>query len=153
MSPAVLFSLALLVTGLSALGDFMIRRRREARLRSLAAEWDMNYSPRDQFRLTQRIARIFPIPGAARIRIVNLIYGIDSDLYRYIFTAEYTTGIVTGKRRILRAGSFSEPRDRSGETPQTTVTLAPGHLPLIEQYRRLTPPNAKTKGSGGARPV
>jgi hypothetical protein len=143
MTPAALFCLSLLVTVLAAVGDILLRRRRCKRLQRLAAEWEMNYSPRDQFRLTPRVARNFPVPGAARIRVVDLIYGIECDLYRYVFTAEYTTGIVSGKRRILRAGSFCEPRDRGGEANQSTITLAPAHLPLIEQYRKLTPPPKK----------
>lgn len=102
----------------------------------------MNYTPSDQFRLTPRVARNFPVPGASRVRVVDLIYGIDCDLYRYVFTAEYTAGIVTRKHRVRRAGSFSEPRERGGDAPESAVTLAPAHLPLLEQYHRLTPPRA-----------
>jgi hypothetical protein len=138
MSPAALLGLSVLVTAMAGLIDLLLRRRRCRHLRKVARAWKMNFSPRDQFRLTARVAGSFPVPGAARIRVVNLIYGIESERYRYVFTAEYTAGIVTGKRRVRRAGTFSEPRDR--EASQPAIALAPGHLPLIEQYRRLTPP-------------
>lgn len=147
MSPAALFSLAFLVTAGAAVVDFALRRRRCCHFRKLASEWRMNYSPRDQFRLTPRVARSFPVPGAARIRVVDLIYGIDRDQYRYVFTAEYTAGIVSSRRRVRRAGTFSEPRDRSSQASESPISLAPVHLPLMEQYRRLTPQIVDPKGA------
>ena len=137
MSPALLFSLACMLTAAAALSERILRRLHRARLRRMAAEWRMNYSPLDQFRLTARVASRFPIPGAARIRVLDLIYGIDADRYRYIFTAEYTAGIMTGKRRLQRAGSFSEPREREAGDAESDFKLAAANLPLLEQYRSL----------------
>lgn len=144
MTPAGLLSLAILLIAAAALSERVLARLHRARLRRMALGWHMRYSPNDRFRLTPRITRNFPVPGAAKIKVVDLIYGIESDLYRYVFTAEYTAGVVRGKRRVQRACSFSEPRERSGASGEPQITLAPAGLPLLEQYRRFSPPSAHT---------
>jgi hypothetical protein len=139
MSPSLFLLIAVFVTAAAAITNQILRGLHQKRLRKIAAEWEMNYSPTDQFRLKQRIARNFPVPGAARIRIADLIYGIENEEYRFVFTAEYTAGVISGKRRVLRAGSLSELRGRVGDLPVCKVTLAPANLPLLEQYRKLKP--------------
>jgi len=100
----------------------------------------MNYSPLDQFRLTQRVIRDFPVPGAANIRVQDLIYGLVHNRYRYVFTAEYTIGVLSAKRRVQRAGALSEPRDATLpplDSAEEPIALAPAGLPLLDQYRML----------------
>lgn len=142
MSPLQLLGVVTAITALAAIAQRMSRRRWEQQLRVLAQQWKMNYSPRDQWRLTAKVARGFPIPGAAHIRLADVIYGSDEQSYHYIFAAAFTTGVVLGKRRLIRAGAFSEPRDRQG-TPQNAAVLAPAELPLLEQYRKLAPESAR----------
>ena len=141
MSPSEFLGLAVAVTVMASLSERLLGRMHRRRLTRLAAELGMNYSPHDQFRLTPRVARHFPVPGAAKILVVDLIYGMDQDVYRYIFTAAYTAGIITGKHRVLRVASFTEPRGRGGEMPNAPIVLAPADLPLLEQYRKLIPAN------------
>lgn len=142
MSPLHFLGLITGITALAAVAQGILRRGWEEHLRKLAATWGMNYSARDQLRLTAKVARAFPVPGAAHIKLIDLIYGAVGDRYRYIFTAEYTTGVVHGKRRIVRAGSFTESRTRDAAPAEQAApaVLAPAELPLIEQYRRLAPP-------------
>ena len=110
-------------------------RLRSRGLRRLAGDWGMNFSLADRLRLTSKVARSFPVPGAANLRVTNVVYGTDHDRYRYIFTAEYTVGVGGLRRRIIRAGSFSEPRDRESPEGSSDVALAPGGCSLIDQYR------------------
>ena len=138
MSPLQLLGVVTAITALAAIGQRMARRRWEQQLRALAQSWHMNYSPRDQWRLTAKVSRGFPVAGAAHIRLADVIYGSDDEAYHYIFAAAYTTGVVLGKRRVIRAGSFSEPRNRE-PTGEKIAVLAPAELPLLEQYRRLSP--------------
>jgi hypothetical protein len=126
-------------TAIGLITQRMFRRRLEARLGQLASTWRMNYSPRDHLRLTAKISRSFPIPGAARINIGDVIYGLEADRYRYFFTAHYTIGAMQTKRRVARAGCFSEPKERDGLVELSPAILAPADLPLLEQYRRLGP--------------
>ena len=141
--------------------ELIARRRWRRALRRLAAEWKMNFGRADTLRLTEKVARHFPVPGAARLHVSNVIYGtdrLDPDLYRYVFTVEYTVGVVRTKRRLVRVGSFAEPRARdraAGRAHHATapVVLAPGNLSLIQQYRHLAPAAAapdhsKQKNSG-----
>ena len=97
----------------------------------------MHYCPTDRFRLADRVAERFPLCGAADVRVLDLIYGIEGDRYRYLFTAEYTLGTVSAKRRIRQAASFSEPRHRESPQAPSEVTLAPADRPLPQQYRYL----------------
>lgn len=139
MSPSVILAAVAGVTGMAYALERVRRRRSGAAIRALAAEWRMNFGQHDTLRITPRVAGHFPIPGAANLRVFDVIYGTDRDRYRYIFTAEYTAGVVNARRRLARVGAFSEPRDRERGQPPTPVVLAPANLPRIEQYRSLAP--------------
>jgi hypothetical protein len=108
----------------------------------------MNYTPRDTFNLAARIAPHLPVPGAADISVCDLIYGTEEAQHRYIFSAEYTVGIVRAKRRERCVMCVSEPRGRGGDLPPSASSLriARQDLPLMDQYRSL-------HGAEGAKPV
>ena len=138
MTPGLLLLSCLLLTALAVAVDVAVHRRRSRTLRALAAQWGMNYHPADQLRLTPKVLPRLPIPGAANVRVMDLIYGSDRDRYRYVFSVEFTLGVVGPKRRVVRAASLSEPRERGGTGP-VSLTLAPGKGTLLEQYRALAP--------------
>jgi hypothetical protein len=144
MNPSQLLCLAVAITGGAYFVDTIARRRSADALRRLAAEWRMNFSLSDRLNLTGKVARHFPIPGAANLRVTNVIYGIARERYRYVFTAEYTIGVVRAKRRLTQAGSFSEPRGREDGPWNEPVVLAPAGQPLVEQYRSLAPEQEQT---------
>ena len=110
MNPSQLLGLAVAITGGASVVDSITRRRSADALRRLAADWRMNFSLTDRLNLTSKVARHFPIPGAANLRVTNVVYGTAGDRYHYIFTAEYTIGVVRAKHRLTQAGSFAEPR-------------------------------------------
>jgi hypothetical protein len=149
MSPWQVLWLALSVT-LFAYAAELVRRRWHLRaLRRLAAERGMTFSQTDTLRLTPKVARHFPLPGAANLRVVNVLYGSDADRYRYVFTAEYTLGVVNAKRRHVRVASFTEPRDRprvavAAAAAPASVVLAPADMSLMEQYRSMSPAESDT---------
>ena len=130
---AVLMGLSGLAGGLESL----TRRRRKRILRRLASEWGMTYAAHDRLRLTPKVAAGLPVAGAADVYVLDLIYGSDAGQYRYIFTVEFTTGVIRGKRRRVRVGTFCEPRDRSAEAAPQAVCLASEGLPWPQQYRQL----------------
>lgn len=138
MSPLGLLGLAIGLAVIAAIGQRASHRRRRKALRALAAEWNMNYAQSDSLGLTPRIAGSFPIPGAADLVINDLIYSTDRMTYRYIFTAQFTVGVVHRKRRLSRVATFTEPRE--GNDNEIELSMAPEELDLIEQYRRLAPP-------------
>ena len=138
MSPLGLLGLAIGLAVVAAIGQRISHRRRRKALRALAAGWNMNFAPRDSLGLTPRVAGNFPIPGAADLVINDLIYSTDRMTYRYIFTAQFTVGVVHRKRRLSRVATFIEPRE--GSDSDIDLSLAPEELDLIEQYRRLAPP-------------
>lgn len=139
MSPGGLLNLVLGLTVTAALIQYVVTRRRRRVLRKLASAWRMNFNPGDQLRLAARVAHHLPIPGAASVTVGDVIYGIDGDFYRYVFTAGYTLGILRAKRRVVRVAAFAEPRDRHRPQPPDPVVLAPADLPIVQQYQSFAP--------------
>ena len=99
----------------------------------------MTYSSRDRLRIAWKVADRIPIPGAADVSIFDVIYGSDGRKYRYIFTAEFTVGVVRAKHRHVRVAAFSESRERRGPQIPDRVVLAPEGGSILEQYQKLAP--------------
>ena len=137
MSPLILLFAVMGLTGVALVVELVRRRRVHRALRQLALEQGMHFSRRDQLRLTSRVATHLPIPGAAYVRVIDLMYGSGGGRHRYVFTAEYTVGVLRSKKRCRRAATFSEPRQRCDASPCSAINLGPVDLPLIEQYRAL----------------
>ena len=152
MAPGVLLLALLGLTAVAVALDVAAHRRRTRALRVLASQWRMNYHPADQLRVTPKVLPRFPVPGAANVRVMDLIYGSDRERYRYVFTVEFTVGLVGPRRRVVRVASLSEPRERGrggggdgrggsgGGGGGVTLNLAPAEGSLLDQYRYLTPP-------------
>jgi hypothetical protein len=140
MSPgAFLLGLAAL-TAIAVVLDVIVHRRRSSRLRALATRWRMNYHASDQLRITPKVMAKIPIPGAANVRVLDLIYGSDATGYRYIFSVEYTVGLTGPKRRVVRVASLTEPRQAGGASvDQLSLTLGARGRSLLDQYRSFAP--------------
>jgi len=143
ISPALMLGILVALTGLAALLESLSRRRKKRALRRIAGEWGMTYSARDRLRITSKVAAGLPVPGAADVYVLDVIYGALDGQYRYVFTVEYTSGAVRGKRRSVRVAAFSEPRDGRGPDTVTPILLAPDGPSLVEQYRQLAPGAAR----------
>ena len=141
MNPAQFLGLVLALTAFAAAWQLILRQRHVTRLRRLAEQWNMHYSATDRFRLAPRVAQRLPVPGAAAVRVVDLLYGVEKDNYRYLFATEYTVGVLKTKLGLRRVATFAEPRDPSKQTTappgDDQLFFAPESLPLIEQYRHL----------------
>ncbi|MEA2711014.1 MAG: hypothetical protein QOF78_3615 [Phycisphaerales bacterium] len=136
MTPLEFLAFMLCFTGVAGLIQYLRRRRHTGALRKLAAEWHMHFSAADRFRLAPRIAQQIPVPGAAAVRVIDLLYGVERQNYRYIFATEYTTGVLRSKTGVRRVATFCEPREPGkGETRE--LTFAPEGLPVIDQYKHL----------------
>jgi hypothetical protein len=138
MPPFDLLILLIAVTIGAVLIDRWRHGRERGAYRRLAAEYRMHYSPGDPLRLTPRVAAQLPVPGAAGVRVIDLLYRTDDENHYYIFTAEYTLGVVGPKHRIRRGAALIESKTLGEMTKP--VRLAPVELPLIEQYRNLIQP-------------
>src|ERR1700690_158040 len=113
MPPIDLLGILLLVTMGGVGVERWMRRRRRAVYRQLALEHRMHYSPGDPLRLTGRVAAQLPMPGAAGVRVIDLMYRTDEQNHYYVFTAEYSIGVVGPKHRIRRAAAFTESKSNS----------------------------------------
>jgi len=151
MAPGEVFSFTVFATATALAVQFVSARHTRRALRRLAAEWRMTYSRTDSLRLTPKVAARFPIPGAANLRVSDVIYGIEHHRYRFVFVAEFTTGTVSAKRRQRRVASFSEPRDRQQRSRLAApVVLAPATGKLVDQYRQLAPAMVIRRGKAPA---
>ena len=137
LTPSQFLALVLLVSAAAGIVRVMIRRRHVQRLRGLAVQWKMHFSADDRFRLATKITPRLPLPGAAGVRVADLLYGIERENYRYVFAAEYTTGVLRTKTGIRRIATFAEPRDDGGNATSCDLVFAPEGLPVLEQYRHL----------------
>ena len=145
ISPVVLLIAVVGVTVVAAVADALIDRARRARLAALASTWGMRFTPDDRFQLTPRIAAHFPTPGAADVVVRDLMYAEDGpSAFRYLFTVEYTVGVLRTKRRRLGVGTVREATRAGGaglgggaDEPFSDVTLAPRDLPMTQQYEWL----------------
>ena len=133
--PLVLLAALVLTTAVAVFVDRGRRRTAAAAYRRLAVAHEMHYSRGDPLRLTPRVAAALPVPGAAAVRVIDLLYRTDAAGHRYVFTAEYTVGVVATKRRVRRAAAFDEPRGAVAPVP--VIRLADPGAPLTEQYREL----------------
>jgi len=111
-----------------------VRLKRRRALRALAGRLGMHFGPSDRFRLGPRMSPYLDCPGAADVRVYDVIYGVEQDQYRYIFAAEFTCGVVRTKRRCRRIVGMIEPKEFAQEG-KVSVRLAPEGRPLIEQYQ------------------
>jgi hypothetical protein len=139
LEPSLALGVVVAISFVAALIDGIARHRRRKALRRLASEWKMTYSPSDRLKVRSKVIGHLPVPGAADVYVTDVIYGGEGDLYRYVFSAEYTLGAVRGKRRRVRAATFAEPRGRAAGGHPGPITLAPEGMRLIEQYEALRP--------------
>src|SRR2546423_5407251 len=137
MAPSYFLLLTVAVTLSAWLAQTIRSGTHQRALRRLATEWRMHYSPGDRFRLADRVAERFPVTGAADVRVVDLIYGIEEAGYRYIFSCEFTSGVGKWKHRRRRVATFCEPKDRADAAGWSPLKLAAENLPLLDQYRSL----------------
>src|SRR5687768_5839377 len=137
MTPLEFLALTLVLTAAAAGVNYIRRRRHISALRKLAAEQQMHFAAADPFHLAPRIAQRLPVPGAAAVRVLDLIYGVERQNYRYVFATEYTTGVLRSKRGVRRVATFSESREPSAQGEIGELLFAPTELPLVEQYRHL----------------
>ena len=138
VAPNIVLTILLTLTAIAVTTSAIRSARRREAIRSLAARWRMNFGRADSFRLTARVAQHFPIPGAAAVRVADVVYGLQGDAYRYVFTAHYTLGVTGPKTRHTRVATFAEPRDRRRGGPPV-LTLGSAGLTLLEQYESLAP--------------
>jgi hypothetical protein len=143
MIPPLLFFVVLLAGTIAALlVQLASDRIHHRRLVGLAREWRMHYAPDDRFKLAPRVAERLSLPGAADVRVVDLIYGAEQGTRRYVFSAHYTRGVVRWKRRARCIASLSESKEG-----WSVLNVAPADLSVVEQYRKVAdvkPENAKT---------
>lgn len=137
MIPLTFLAAVLALTLAAFVGHLLLRRQTAERLRRLAASRRMHYAESDLFQITPRVVERFPIPGVSDVRVTDVIYLREGDRYRYVFTVEYTIGVVRTKHRARRAATFCEPRDRASPADWSTLVLAPEDLCLAEQYAQL----------------
>lgn len=149
MTPALYLVVVVCILLGAVITESMRVRRRRRMLRGLARQWQMHFVPGDRLRLAGRIAEKFPIPGAANVRVRNLLFSTDGKLHRYVFTIEYGVGVVRGKIGRWRVGGFVEPVSR-GTCPASDcpLHLAPPGLSLRKSYTEVHDALAHTPVGG-----
>ena len=148
MYPTQLLVGVLLLTAGALAVHVRRRARRAATPRALAERTRMHYSPRDRFGLAARVARYFPVPGVADVRVSDLLYRSDEQGHRYVFTADHTRGVLGAKRRVRSVVLLVEPRTPPGHPPAgPALRVADPSSPVAEQYEAMLRPDVDGGGS------
>ncbi len=136
MNPSLYLVMLMAVTTGAAWWQYHLRRSLSRELRRLASKWQMNYSQGDPLQLTQRIAGVFAVVGAAHVTITDLIYGLEDDQYRYYLATEFTVGLSRSKKRVRRVVTFTEPKSGSIRI-FSPMRVAPAEMTIVEQFEFL----------------
>lgn len=138
MYPMQLLVILLLLTAGALAVQVRALMVRRARLRGLASREKMQFSPIDRFGLAPRVAKYFPIAGVADVRVFDLLYRSDEGGHRYVFTVDYTRGVLCVKRRVRGVALMTEPRIEPGKDATPTVRVSDASLgPVFAQYESL----------------
>jgi hypothetical protein len=137
MAPLLLLIGLVLLTVAATVLDRIGRGREHAIYRKLAADHGMHYSPGDPLRVTPRVAGHLPIPGAAAVRVIDLMYRTDESTHFYVFTAEYTIGTMDARKRVRRVATWSEPKAMPETGTSAPVVVASDAVGVVEQYRQM----------------
>ena len=134
MIPLTFLTAVIGVTIAAFVGQIFARSATAVKLRHLATKHGMQFAAADLFQITPHIAEKFPIPGVSDVRVMDVIYSRSEKSYRYVFTVEYTFGVVRTKRRIRRAGTVLESGEQGDPRHWSTLELSPETLPIEQQY-------------------
>lgn len=137
MPPLSFLGALLALTGFAWLVYRERRHRHKAELREWAVARGLRYVQDDLFRIRDRLVRDFPVPGAADLHVLDVVYATDEQRHVYLFTAEYTLGVTEAHRRESRALGFTEPVAGPAAGVRSDLASGPEHLPLLEQYEHL----------------
>ena len=90
----------------------------------------MHFAPGDRLRLARRIAGRFPVTGAANISVRDLLFRTEAANHQYLFTVDYTVGVIRGKMGRSCVAGFSEPVSRGSRAvpPPPSLLIAPPTL-------------------------
>ncbi len=136
MAPLELLILAIAVTAAAAGWNYLMRYQQQQTLARMARRMGMNFVSFDRFRLAERVCELFPVPGAADVRVLDVIYGLGEDCHRYIFAVHYTEGVLRAKHRRQRIAAIIEPRGQGPVRPAELFVATPGD-DVYAQYRTL----------------
>ena len=130
MTPTLYLLLLLAILLMVVLAGETLQIRNRRRLRACAVRWNMHFAAGDRLRLARRIVGRFPVPGAASVSVRDLLYRTAGNRHEYIFTVDYTVGVIRGKVGRSCVAGFSEPVSRGGrgESAAPALTLAPEGL-------------------------
>jgi hypothetical protein len=130
LSPIIYLILLLVILFGAVTADAIVRFLRQKKLRAAARKWKMHYAPGDRLRLARRIVSQFPVPGAANISVRDLLFRTEDSRHQYLFTVDFTVGVIRGKVGRSRVAGFTEPVSRGNRSNPSTpsLTLAPPNL-------------------------
>jgi len=133
MTPLDFLFVLLCATAAAAAMQRLATARRRRALARLAESMKMQYIAIDRFNLAARTCSVLPYPGAASLRVFDVIYETDGSRRRHLYTCEFGQGTIHSQFRRRCVAGFEEPA--ASEGPIVHLIVAPESLSLPEQYR------------------
>ena len=138
MSPTSFFLMLLSASVVAFLVHAVFRHHCQKRFDAMAAELKMHYAEEDRFQLTPRVREQLPPEMSADLVVKDVLYYLDGDRHRYLFTIECITGDPLSETRFQRAATFCETLGRNSEKGWSKLRLAQKQRCLFKQYLSLT---------------
>lgn len=136
MTPLI-FMLLVLALPLAGLLAQRIQSRERRTIEALARDKQLHFATDDRFKIAPKVAELLPVPGAADVRVYDVMYGKDGERYHFVFSVEWTEGVVRWKRRVLRVASFSEDKSANNGTGKMDLKIAEPSSARLTQYEVL----------------
>ena len=133
ISPTFLLAAMVLLTALVLAGALVELTLRRARLKLLARDAGWEYEPGSRPELTEAVVRLIPAPGAANIRVIDVLRSTGGASRFTIARVDYSLGAVRQRRDNTRIFAIGD--GLVGDV--RTVQMAPLDLPRMDQYRHL----------------
>ncbi|HTW95667.1 MAG TPA: hypothetical protein VMD30_12770 [Tepidisphaeraceae bacterium] len=137
ITPLVLLWSLLLLTAAAWIGQRIFDCLRIRKMARWARSAHLFYSPTDHLGIAPRIARLLDIPGAAAVRVTDLMYRSDGQRQDCLFTISYTRGVMSHRVQGIRVASLQDSITRGDPSHPLQLRLAPDRLPTLRQYEFL----------------
>lgn len=137
MTPIEMLILVLAITLAGGGWHYLLRQQRREALMKLARQLKMNYVPVDRFKLAQRMRDHCHISESEPVRVLDVIYGLGENCYRYIFTVCLPVDQTGGHHPLQYVAGVIEPKEAGGTPCASRVLTARLTEDFTGQYRAM----------------
>ena len=134
LPPSLFLTLLVCITAGAAVGRRLWVRRHRRRLARAAKAAGAGYSAKDRFGLSSRVLGLLPVPGAARVRVRDVMYFRRDTLQWYVFTIDSVIGTLGRHELQSDLATAAEPTARDADNALLGFGVAPLGKDVVAAY-------------------